>query len=296
MPAVVSAGDLAVPGAAAVRDGQAAAVDMDDFAGITLALPGQPPVDGAAVQVKGHRAPGSHLEGRIAVQGRDDPAGAGNIPDIYNGLAARLIVDGVLKGLPQAATQQARIVHGVIGIADEVALVVALKESVRRFAVVPCVIAHGKCAGVLHAHADPRSVGKSSVFKEGDGHAVLQVQVALRTPGNAAVGGSNASLLISGDHRLVAHTHWILAVQAVDIDAAAQLLRPVAGNLAFRHLECSAVDIYAAAMLVHRVITLGPVVFDFSATYIKVGTHHIHAAALAGDIVDDRAAAHREFG
>ncbi len=197
-PAVVSAGDLAVPGAAVVRDGQAAAVDMDDFAGLTLALFCQPPVDGAAVQIKGHRAPGTHLEGRISVQGRDDPAGAGNIPDIYNRLAARLIVDGVLQGLPQAAAQQARIVHGVIGIADVVVRVVTLEESVGRGAGVPCVITLGKCTRGFHAHADPRRGIKPA--REGDGHAVPQVQVALLAPGNIAVGIVITSPLISGNH------------------------------------------------------------------------------------------------
>ena len=196
-PAVVAAGDLAVPGAA-VRDGQAAAVDMDDFAGITLALPGQTPVDGAAVQVKGHRAPGSHLEGRIAVQGRDGSAGAGNIPDIYNGLAARLIVDGILQGLPQAAAQQARIVHGVLGIADVIACIITLEESVGRGAGVPCVITRGKCTGIFHAHADPRLGIKPA--REVDGHAVPQVQVALLAPGNIAVGIVVTSPLISGNH------------------------------------------------------------------------------------------------
>ena len=292
LPAVAAAGDSAVPGAAAVRDGQDAAVDINGLAFISPVLSVQPPVDGAAVQVKGHLAPGFHHEGRIAVQGRDGPAGAGNIPDIYNGVAARLIVDGILQALPQTAAQQAGFFAGVLGIADVVGRIVALKEFVGRGALV-CIVVIGKFSGGFHAHADRRLVVK--LFCECDDLAALQVQVALLATGNDAAVVA-AFLLVSGDHRLAVKGDRIPTLQPVHIKAAAQLLRPVAGNLAARHIERSTIDKHAAAMFVLLILAIGHVALNASIAHAKFSAHDIHAAALTGGIVDDRAAVHPECG
>ena len=255
----IAAGDFTTP-CAAVHDGQVAQ-HKDDFA-IFDSLR-QPPVDGAAVQVEGQRAPGLHHKGFFTLLGRDAVVGVGKVADLYG--VSGGVADGVLQGLPWGGTRdQARLAAPILGIADVVAHVIALEERKGRHAFVVINVFIGKLAGVLHPHADLRAVPKRAVLQrvgDGEGLAVRQVQVAVRASGDSAVGRAGAAHLVFGDHRPAGEADRASAAFLVQVNAAALFPGPVAGNLAARHVE-GAVHIDAAAVSVVGAVAIGAVFAD----------------------------------
>ena len=135
----------------------------------------------------------------IGLLGPDAPVSAGIVADLYNWFFSRRVTDGVLQGLPRGgAPHQARFT-AIVGIADEVIRVVALKDRAGQLAVVVGLVVSGKLAGVLHPHANLRP-GK--LAGDGEKLAVCNEQIVLYAVGDGAVGGARTSRSIAGNHRL----------------------------------------------------------------------------------------------
>ena len=219
--AVLAARDLSDGLLSAVFNGQVAP-HKDDLA--ILGSAGQPPVDGAAFQVNGHRAPALHLERLFVILRSDVPLGVGIVADLYG---SRRIADGVLQGLPRGgAPHQARLAAAVLGIADAVVRLFALKERAGKPAGAVGLVAGGKLAGDFHAHTDLRRVVKRAI--DGKVHVLRNIQIVLFASGNGAV-------LRAGTARIIIGNHWLAGevdggILTAQVDTAARPFRPVFTN------------------------------------------------------------------
>ena len=274
--AVLAASDLSDRRLSAVFNGQVAP-HKDDLA--ILGSAGQPPVDGAAIQVNSHRAPALHLERLFVLLSRDVPLGVGIVADLYG---SGRIADGVLQGLPRGgAPHQARLAAAVLGIADAVVRLFALKERAGKPAGAVGLVAGGKLAGDFHAHADLRLVVKRA--SDGKVHVLRNIQIVLFASGNGAVLRAGTARIIIGNHRLAGDTDRAIPISQVE--AAALLLRPVFTNRAASQCQC-ALDSHAAALIGH-------ILADFAARNVQRATLGIHSAALPHHrVFSDRTAVH----